>query len=184
MARLAYFQTWFHLNLNIRFISILGLIGLWSLFGLTACGGGGDAGNTAATENVEIGKTISADGWEITVTAPTEKTELIGEGQIVYQSEEGTFIVVFVKATNNTSVLQVVPRDLFLVVDSQGREYEATKSAIQVGYGLQTGMTILLDAPMKVGETRESLLTYDLPTDASELKLTIKGTDQAIALGF
>ena len=85
---------------------------------------------------------------------------------------------------DNTGVLQVVPRDLFLIVDSQGREYKATKSAIQVGYGLLADMTILLDAPMKVGETRDSLLTYDVPTDASDLKLKIKGTDQTIALGF
>ncbi|MEM7034883.1 MAG: hypothetical protein AAF629_35410 [Chloroflexota bacterium] len=180
-------QLQLRLSPSIRSILFVGLISLWALFGLTACGGDddGSSGNTAAaTEDVEIGKVISGDGWSIEVTAPTEKAQLIGEGQIVYRSEEGVFIIVFVKAKNDTGVLQVVPRDLFLIVDSQGREYKATKSAIQVGYGLLAGMTVLLDAPMKVGETRESLLTYDVPNDATELKLKIKGTDQTIALGF
>ena len=171
-------------------IMILGsLVLLLCSAGLAACGGGGRGGGKASApivaseEKAEIGKALKSQGWEIMITKPSEKLKIVGKGDITYQPE-GIFVVVFVKATNISKEMQMIPRDLVILRDAQGREFGVTKSAIQIAYILPRGMELLLDSPMAPGASRESVLIYDVPTDATELKLTMKGTEETINLGF
>ncbi len=152
---------------------------------LMACGGGGEDGNTkAVAEDVDLDQIIQSEDWSAKITQPSEQAQLVGEDKIVYQAEKGIFIFVFVEVENLSQALQVVPRDLLTLVDSQGNEYKATKSAIQVAYILPRDMALLLDSPMKAGEKRTSLVIYDVPSDASGFNLLIKGSDETLAVGF
>ena len=42
----------------------------------------------------------------------------------------------------------------------------------------------LIEYVFEAGEARTGPLTFDVPADATELKLTLKGTDETIDLGF
>jgi hypothetical protein len=154
--------------------------------GLVACGGGdGEASMriVASEEKAEIGKAIQFQGWQVMVTKPSEKLKLVGKGEITYQPQ-GIFVIVFVKVTNLGKELQMIPRDLFRLRDAQGREFEATQSAIQIAYILPRGGELLLDSPMDPEESRESIIIYDVPGDATGLMVTMEGTEETLDLGF
>jgi hypothetical protein len=157
------------------------LIGLMLL---TACGGGDGASTSADAAAAEIGKVIKSDQWQAELLQPPEQTKVVGEGNITYQSENGTYLIVFLKVTNLSGTQQVVPRDLFTVHDGQGQEFKATKSAIQVAYVLNKGMQPLLDAPLGANTARDSVVIFDLPADASGLTLNMAGATDTLALGF
>jgi hypothetical protein len=167
-----------------RLMAGVGLILLWCIVGLTACGGGeGSEAVVASAEDVEIGKELQGGDWKVALTKPPEQVKIVGEGDITYQAE-GTYIIVFIKVTNSGQALQVVPRELLKVTDGQNQEFSATQSAVQVAYILPRKMELLLDSPLPAGESRESIIIYDVPSDAGGLKLTMTGVDETIDLGF
>ena len=137
----------------------------------------------ASEEEAEIGRAIQSQAWEVMVTKPSEKLSLVGKGDITYRAE-GIFVIVFVKVTNLGKELQMIPRELLRLRDAQGREFEATQSAIQIAYILPRGMELLLDSPMASAESRESIIIYDVPTDATGLRMTMEGTEETLDLGF
>lgn len=169
-----------------RIMVVGGVVLLLCGAGLTACGrGGGEMSMpiVASEEKAEIGKAIRAGDWEVMVTKPSEKLNIVGKGEITYQPE-GIFVIVFVKVTNLGKDLQMIPRELLRLRDAQGREFHATKSAIQVAYILPRGMELLLDSPMAPGASRESIIIYDVPMKASGLRMTMEGTEETLDLGF
>jgi hypothetical protein len=169
---------------SVRLIAKVGLLLLWCIVGLTACGGGEETeAVVASAEDVEIGKTLQGGDWSAVLTQPPEQAKIVGEGNITYQAE-GTYLIVFIKVTNSGQALQVVPRELLKVIDGQNQEFEAVKSAVQVAYILPRKMELLLDSPLPAGESRESVIIYDVPTDATGLKLIMEGGGDTIALGF
>lgn len=156
---------------------------------LLACGGsdtGGD--NLASADVVETGKPLANDEWSVELIQPTEKAKIIGEGNLVYQSEDGVYLIVFVKVRNSSGTLQVVPRDLFKLIDGAGTEYEPTQSAIQVAYvqhkGKEQGLEIILDSPMKDGEEREGVIVFEVADDGSDYSLAVQDADGTLATGF
>src|SRR5262249_35703724 len=98
-------------------------------------------------------------------------------------SENGVFIIVFLKITNLSGDQQVVPRDLFKISDGQGQEFKATKSAIQVAYVLKKGLQPLLDSPIAGKQTRESVVIFEMPAEATGLQLHMQGANETLALG-
>lgn len=173
-----------------RLLLILTLLSLCSLTLLGACGGAsGRAGDAVVDpESVETGKALQTDKWIVELLQVPTQAKIIGEGNITYQSEAGTFLVVFAKIRNTSGSLQVVPRRLFLVRDGAGNEYNASKSAIQVAYvqseGKRQGLDILLDSPIPNAEERNGVLIFDLPADAGNLVLVMEGTEDTLTLGF
>jgi hypothetical protein len=169
---------------SVRFLAGVSLMLLWCLVSLTACGGGEESETVVASaEDVEIGKTLQGGDWEAVLTKPPEQAKIVGEGDITYQAE-GTYLIVFIKVTNSGQALQVVPRELLKVIDGQNKEFKATQSAVQVAYILPRKMELLLDSPLPAGESRESIIIYDVPSDSSGLKLAIEGAEDTIDLGF
>jgi hypothetical protein len=162
-------------------VSLILLAGLALVAG---CGRGDDDAASANAAAAEIGKVIKSDQWQAELIKPPEQDGVVGEGNITYQSENGVYLIVFLKVTNLTATQQVVPRDLFMVSDTQGQAFQATKSAIQVAYVLNKGMQPLLDAPLAANAARESVVIFDLPADASGLTLQMQGAGDKLALGF
>jgi hypothetical protein len=163
-----------------RFVFVLSLL---TAFLLSACGGGESAPVAATADQVETGTPLQSGDWVVELTAPPEQVKVIGEGNITYQAE-GTFLVVFLKITNQGSTLQIVPRNLIKVRDGEGQEYNPVRSAVQVAFVLQRGTGISLDSPQPAGETRESVIIYDIPAGSTGLELIMDGTDESLTLGF
>jgi hypothetical protein len=152
---------------------------------LIACDGGESSPGpvTADTQNVDIGIPLQAGDWKVELLKPPEKIKVMGKGDITYQAE-GEFLVVFAKVNNHGQVMQVVGRDLFIVRDGKGQEYNPVKSAVQIAYVLQHGMEPSLDSPLAAGESRDSVVIFDVPSDATGLTLGLAGTQDILKLGF
>ncbi|MEM7535459.1 MAG: DUF4352 domain-containing protein [Chloroflexota bacterium] len=178
-----------HLNLSLSTTIPTVLIALCTVLFLTACGGGGGTGDTIAdAASVDTDTTVDTGAWQAKLIKPTEKAKIIGEGNLVYQSERGMYLIVFVEVTNSSGTLQVVPRDLFKLSDGQGNEYKAVKSAIQVAYvqhkGKEQGLEIILDSPMQNDEVRAGVVVFEIPEEASGLMLSLKDSSETLNTGF
>lgn len=169
-----------------RIMVVWGLVLLLCGAGLTACGGGGDEESmpvVASEQDAEIGKPIQSQAWEVMITRSAQKLRIVGEGEITYQAE-GIYVIVPVKVTNIGEELEMIPRELLRLRDAQGQEFQATQSAIQVAYILPRSMDLLLDSPVASGEARESVIIYDVSTEATGLMMTVEGTEETLDLGF
>ena len=167
-------------------VTVAGLVFLLCATGLTACARGAAGTPTpvvAAAEKAEIGKAVRSGDWEVTLAGPAEKIKVVGEGDITYQAQ-GTYVVVPIRVTNKGTEMQLIPRTLLRLKDGQDREFEPTTSSIQVAYVLPRGIEPLLDSPMAADASRESIIMFDVPTDASGLKLTVAGVEETLGLGF
>jgi len=146
---------------------------------LTACGGG-----KANPNKADIDKTLSAEGWDVTLTAVPETTNVVGETGITYQAK-GIYQIVFLRVTNNNDDIMLFPPDLVKLRDAEGNEYPPTSSTAQFAY-LQShsDLDLLIDSPVKPGETRNTLLIFDVPNKAQGLVLVMRGVDDTINLGY
>jgi hypothetical protein len=138
----------------------------------------------ANPEKADIGKTLSAEGWDVTLTGVPEVTNVVGESGITYQAK-GVYQIVFLDVTNNNDKTILFPPDLVMLRDSEGNEYPPTTSTIQFAY-LQTHSKIdlLIDSPVKPGDTRHTILIFDVPKAAEGLALVMRGVDDQISLGY
>lgn len=162
-------------------------------------------------EDAEVGKTVRSDEWTVALTAQPEKLELVGSGPIVESFErtmrsvdmdaaavghagsiaaEETWLVVSIAITNETEDLAMPTPGVLKVTDAQGQEYVAAPNVIQFmaiegdERWLDLRKHHLMEYVFDTSEARMGLLTFDVPEDAAELKLTVEGTDEAIYLGF
>lgn len=160
--------------------AILAFVFCVCLIALSACGGGG----AANAEDVDLEKPLSAQGWEIALTAPPEKATVVGEGGFTSQAV-GTYIIVLLRATNHEADIRLFPAKLLTIQDGAGNVYNATGSTVQFNLArTRPGTHLLLDSPMKGNEVRETLIIFDVPSDANELTLHMDGVDEALRLGF
>ena len=158
---------------------LIGAVLLLLLVGIVACGG-----SAANAEDVDLDKTISSQGWDITLTNVPEKATVVGEGGFTSQAK-GAYVIVFLRATNNEADYRLFPAGLLQVVDGDGNSYKPTGSTVQFNLArTREGVQLLLDSPMKGNETRNVVLIYDVPSGASDLKLQMEDVDEPLRLGF
>ncbi|MEM7129064.1 MAG: DUF4352 domain-containing protein [Chloroflexota bacterium] len=164
------------------------ILAMLLLFLLGACGGGAGDDDVADADAVDTGNSVTNGDWSVEISRATERAKIIGEGNLVYQSEQGVYLIVFIKVMNGSGTLQVVPRDLFKLTDGSGTEYKPTKSAIQVAYiqhkGKEDGLDIVLDSPMKDGEEREGVVVFEVSSDGSDYSLNVKDATESLATGY
>ena len=91
---------------------------------------------------------------------------------------------------NDSGDFAMYPKDLLTVTDAQGTEYEVGNRKV-IGPLINAddrweGQTQnqLINWVFEVGLPREGPLVFDVPEDASGLKLVMEGTDEIIDLGF
>lgn len=158
---------------------LTGSVLLLLLIAIAACGGG-----AASAEDVDLNQTISSQGWDVTITAVPEKASVVGEGGFTSQAK-GRYVIVFLRVTNNEADYRLFPSSLLQVVDGAGNSYMPTGSTVQFNLArTREGVNLLLDSPMKPNETRDVVLIYDVPSDASDLRLQMEGVDETLRLGF
>ena len=165
---------------RLHMISLVSLIFLLCAVGLTACGGGAEA----EADKADIGKTLQASGWEVTLTALPEKKDVVGGEGITYQSE-GVYLIVFLEVSNKNDGILLFPPDLVKVTDSQGREFLSTTSTPQFAYWQsRMELDLLIDSPVPGGATRDTFLMFDVARDAQDLSLSLEGAEDTVSLGY
>ena len=159
-------------------------------------------------ENAEAAKTIRSDEWAVTLVAQPEQTKIVGTGEDVDSSSfrnssdpglgqrgneeaEGVWIVLPVEITNESGDLAMLSKRQFTVVDDQGGEYPVGETTVLFVTILGSGgrwETVqdhqLIQFVFENGDTRTGPLVFDVPEDATGLKMVMEGTEDAIALGF
>ena len=157
--------------------------------------------------NADVGKSIRSDQWETTLLDAPYKDEIVGDeeqgeneqmGYVVTdvfipvaQEPDGIWLILPVRITNiGESENAFLPGGLH-ILDDQGRE-------IPVGGRLVHSSAIWIHDPDRWGsdenqllpsfflaqQAREGPAVFDVPLDATGLKLAMKGSDETIDLGF
>jgi hypothetical protein len=149
--------------------------------GLTACGGGG---GEADPEKADIGKTLQTEGWKFTLTGVPGKESVVGTGGVTSQAS-GIFVLIPLTVVNENETILLFPPDLLKLQDTQGRQFNPTGSTPQFAY-LQAhpGKELLIDSPVPAGQTRDTVLIFDVPKDAEGLIMIVKGVDDHFNLGY
>ena len=178
---------------------------------LAACAGdgeqapaGGPASEVDIADDAEVGKTLQAQGWVVTLIEQPEQRKQVGtgaatrtgQGSVGEQGSEsgariadGLWLIVPVELTNSTGEMVLLSKRLLIVTDAQGQEYQFRGREIHAPHIYSSerwGETEnqLVQNPMDTGVTRQGPLIYDVPEDAAGLTLVMEGTDETIDLGF
>lgn len=170
---------------TVKCVAVCGLVILLCAAGLTACGDGGGSGEptpmVASETEVDLGETIPTGDWEIAIARPPEKLLVMGTGDVVLRAE-GIYVIVPIEATNLGEEMEIVPWEQVWVRDSQGREFDAGGVGIHAAYAIPRG--IGFSYPVNPGESRDTIIVFDVPTDATGLRMTTDETEETLALGF
>ena len=123
-----------------------------------------------------IGDTVSAQGWDITVTG-TDLFPRIGDHRA-----EGIYLYVLMTLKNTSGSEASFPFEGLLVVDHAGNEHflaiDATKESLTFDFGVD------LTKKYPPGATQNVAAAFDIPTDATGLTLTTPTRVFSIALEY
>ena len=192
----------------------LGLLALALVLGVVGCGGAaGDAapGPETGIEKVAgaaVGETIEGAGWRVTLLDAPERMKMLGgealggEGVgeyvdfgtgVSYSDDDitadGVFLALAVEVTNTSDEEQYLSSGTLQVMDSSGQGY---KAGAYIEHTVFVWITerwmkkehIIIPGVMDPGVTRQGPAIYDVPEDATDLKLVIDGAEGSINLGF
>jgi len=157
---------------------ILGLILIIIL--ANAFWGGGDSTSTSGQKNEatpevtnKIGDAVTVGYFTFTVDKAEQKASV--GGQYSSSTASGIYQLVFVTALNNDKEPRYVDSNMFKLVDSQGREF-TTSTEATTSYTLsQGGKWDFFLKQLNPGLEQEGALIFDIPKDATGLKLEVKG---------
>ena len=158
-------------------------------------------------ENAEVGKSGRSDAWEITLLDAPYKDEIVGDeeqgeneqmGYVVTdvfipvaQEPDGIWLILPVRITNIGESENAFLLGGLHILDDQGREIPVGgrlvhSSAIWIHDPDRWGSdeNQLLPSFFLAGQAREGPAVFDVPLDATGLKLAMKGSDETIDLGF
>lgn len=126
---------------------------------------------TANPEQVAIGTTLEANGWGYSYPDATYAASL-GSSVGGVNAQNGRFAVILAFIANKTGTEQVIPADLFVLKDAQGRVYPANTAAsrayVQPGINADKSLEDTLPAD---GESYSVALVFDVAPDATNLVL-------------
>ena len=188
-----------------------GLLALMLVLSLVSCGQAGvkqeAAPQTQAekAENVEVGKTLEAQGWTVSLADQPEQAKQVGSGAATAMTNEqgglgglsgvrdaeGVWLILTVEMVNATGEMAFIPKSLLKVTDAQGGEYEPAGVREAVGPLINDDErwesqqeNQLMQWVFETELPREGPLVFDVPEEATGLKLVMEGTDETIDLGF
>ena len=184
---------------------IYGWVAIWLCVSLISACSGEDATREVRTaDSSEVGKVLLGEGWEMSLVDQPELAKQVGSGSAVSTSgmgesgsgqtgiriAEGMWLILTVEVTNSTGDLAMLPKDLLKVMDAQGGEHERAGQKVHAPlihaderWGSQQENQ-LIQWVFETGLPREGPLVFDVPADASGLKLVMGGTGETIDLGF
>ena len=182
-----------------RCVALLG-----SILCLTGCGGEGALAipPTIIAEGADVGTSIRSDEWEVTLLDLPHKDEIVGDEsekgielitqyQVAAREAQGIWLVAPVRLTNVGDDNMILDKTI-QVVDDEGRLYPlgdrlVHSSQVMIADPERWGKPVenqLSQNVQAAGVTREGPLVYDVPADATGLRLVLKGTEDSLNLGF
>ena len=192
----------------------LGLLALALVLGVVGCGGAaGEAEPAPETgivkaEGAAVGETIEGAGWRVKLLDAPERMKMLG-GEVLggegvgehvhfgtgvsYRDDDvtadGVFLALAVEVTNMSDEEQYLSSSTLQVMDSGGQGY---KAGAYIEHTVFVWITerwmkkenIIIPGVMNPGVTVQGPAVYDVPEDATGLKLVIDGAEGSIDLGF
>jgi len=150
---------------------------------LSGCNGG--VTGKADPSKADIGKKVTAGIWEITLIGIPEIEQVVGGEGFSHQAENGQFVIVPVDVTNIGSDVSLFPDDLIFLQDSAGKQWSLSSSTPQFAYKqTHPKVDILMDSPVSPGETRHTVLIFDVSVDSSGFILVLPSENIDFDLGY
>ena len=189
----------------------LGLIALTlalSVMGCASEGGEQESGPqelVVKAENAEVGKTLEAQGWSISLVDQPEQAKQVGSGAAAAMTDEadgfggrsgvreavGVWLILPVEMVNSTGEMAFFPKSLLMVADAGGGEYPPAKAREAVAPLINADerwesqeKNQLIQWVFDTDVARQGPMVFDVPEDATGLKLAMEGTGETIDLGF
>jgi hypothetical protein len=120
-----------------------------------------------------MGTFIEYDDWQVSLLKPDYALTL--DGAIGDREPTGRFVLALLAIGNNASTPRLIPPDLFVLVDDQGRSYRPEPGVSRMYLDLygrgQRGELALEEAIGPDGWLRSVPLLFDVPQDATGLFL-------------
>ena len=187
--------------------AVVCLVGWLCVAVTTACAGEGDPmAKVSMSDSADVGKSLRAQGWVVTLIEQPQQRKQVGsvEGAFPGGSEsdhfvaagfssmpeaEGMWLILGIELTNESGDLAMLSIKLLTVVDDQGREASLEGITVHSPHIWSEERWMkeenqLIQVVMYDEEVRQGPLIYDVPEDATGLKLVMQGTDETIDLGF
>ena len=192
----------------------VGLLALVLVLGVAGCGGAGGEAEPAPETGIEkvegaaVGETIEGAGWRVTLLDAPERMKMLG-GEVLggegvgeyvdfgtgvsYSDDDitadGVFLALAVEVANVSDEEQYLSSSTLQVMDSGGQGY---KAGAYIEHTVFVWITerwmkkedIIIPGVMDPGVTVQGPAVYDVPEDATGLKLVIDGAEGSIDLGF
>lgn len=182
-------------------ISVAACLPIWLCLTLVLACSSEDATPEVKTAiSAEVGKTLRAQGWVITLVDPPEQRKEVGEADVHYEeweeygfpsvaTTEDLWLILSSEVTNDTGEMALLSKRLLKVTDAQGREYGLAGKMVHfpliwMDVRWMKDESYFLADVIDNGVTLEGPLIYEVPEDATGLKLVMEGTEETIDLGF
>ena len=189
------------LNLRGGRSSVAACLAIWLCLTLaSACSSENATPEGKTADSAVLGKTIEAQGWVVTLVDPPEQRKEVGEADVHYEeweeygfpsiaTTEDLWLILSTEVTNDTGEMALLSKRLLKVMDAQGREYELAGKMVHwpliwVDVRWMKEESYFLGDVIDNGVTLEGPLIYEVPEDATGLKLVMAGTEETIDLGF
>ena len=189
------------LNLRGGRSSVAACLAIWLCLTLaSACSSENATPEGKTADSAEVGKTIEAQGWVVTLVDPPEQRKEVGEADVHYEeweeygfpsiaTTEDLWLILSTEVTNDTGEMALLPQRLLKVRDAQGREYGLAGKMVHwpliwVDARWMKEESYFFADVFDNGVTLEGPLIYEVPEDATGLTLVMEGTEETIDLGF
>jgi len=134
----------------------------------------GSSNKTTQTESVtKIGEAVTANDLSFTVT-DISKAKSLGSSY-TKKDAQGTFNVVTIIVKNIGKETATIDSSMMKITDSQGRTFDRSIEG-QTAKGLAQGKVDLFLQQVQPGLSITGDIVFDLPDDATDLKLIVKGS--------
>ena len=195
-------------------LGLLALVVVLSVTSCGGQGGGQEAASeqqAVTAENAEIGKTLEGEIWKVTLLdAPVQMKKIGGDVGIDPRGIEnyipgfevdgrhltddditatGVYIAIPIEIENTTDEPQMVTRAMLKIVDAEGQEHVFAQNlqhmvCVWINERWMDDSHLIVPSVPDAGEVRQGPLVFDVPEDATGLKLVMEGADDTIDLGF
>lgn len=134
----------------------------------------GSNNKTTQTESIgKIGEAVNANDLSFTVT-DISKAKSLGNSYSKKEAQ-GTFNVITLTIKNTGKETITIDSSMLKVTDSQGRKFDYSIEG-QTAKGLAQGKVDLFLQQVQPGLSVTGDIVFDLPDDATDLKLIVKGS--------
>ena len=169
-------RNWFAKHKVLTVILVLILIGVVSSSGNKGGGSNSSSSSTKTESNnviAKIGEAVTANDLSFTVT-DISKAKSLGNSYTKKESQ-GTFNVITLNIKNTGKETATIDSSMMKITDSQGRKFDRSIEG-QTAKGLSQGKVDLFLQQVQPGLSVTGEIVFDLPDDATDLKLLVKGS--------